>query len=221
MPHTAKILQTKSLTHDVIQLTVQKPKNYIFTPGQATLVAINKKGWEDNFHPFTFTSLTSEPHLEFIIKTYPLSKYPDHSGMTEKVGTLTKGDELLVKDPWGTIKYQRPGIFIAGGAGITPFVAIFRDLAKQKKSNKNTLFFSNKTKKDVILHSELKKNFRKNLKLLFTKEGDPRIDKEYLQNNVDDFNQHFYVCGPKQMVKDLKEALNSLGAKTSQLVFEK
>ncbi|WDR00201.1 hypothetical protein PSC71_05305 [Devosia sp. J2-20] len=31
-------------------------------------------------------------------------------------------------DAWGTIQYQEPGTFIAGGAGVTPFIAILRDL---------------------------------------------------------------------------------------------
>ena len=47
-------------------------------------------------------------------------------------------------------------MFIAGGAGITPFISIFRDLQNKKKIGGNMLIFSNKKKEDIILEGELK-----------------------------------------------------------------
>ena len=38
-----------SVTHDVKRFTIEKPKRFKFTPGQATEVSINKPGWEDEF----------------------------------------------------------------------------------------------------------------------------------------------------------------------------
>jgi ferredoxin-NADP reductase len=46
------------------------------------------------------------------------------------------------------------------------------------------------------------------------------IDRAFLQDHVADFDQHFYVCGPKQMVADLKGHLEALGAKADAVVFE-
>ena len=73
--------------------------------------------------PFTFTSLPGDDHLEFTIKCYT-----DHDGVTNQLGQLKAGDELLLHDIWGAIHYTNEGTFIAGGAGITPFIAIFRQL---------------------------------------------------------------------------------------------
>ena len=47
------------------------------------------------------------------------------------------------------------------------------------------------------------------------------IDKKFLQDNISDFGQHFYVCGPDQMVEDINKALEELGAEPDALVFEK
>ncbi|XZE55039.1 hypothetical protein SH139x_001026 [Planctomycetaceae bacterium SH139] len=58
-------------------------------------------------------------------------------------------------EPWGAIKYQGPGVFIAGGAGITPFIAIVRQLEQDKEFNGNRLFFSNRKVSDVFLQGEL------------------------------------------------------------------
>jgi ferredoxin-NADP reductase len=104
---------------------VQKPEGYRFEPGQATLVSIDRPRWEKEKRPFTFTSLNDWPDLELTTKIYP-----DLHGVTEQLGALEVGDRLLIEDPWGTIQYKGPGTFIAGGAGVTPFIAILRALAR-------------------------------------------------------------------------------------------
>ena len=149
----------------------------------------------------------------------------DHHGVTEQLGTLEAGDELLLEDPWGTIQYKGPGTFIAGGAGVTPFIAILRQLAKDGRLAGNTLLLSNKTAKDIILRDEFEA--MKGLRRVFTvtHERAPalesrRIDRAFLQDHVADFGQHFYVCGPKQMVEDLKGHLEALGARADAVVFE-
>jgi predicted ferric reductase len=111
--HTVKVLALEWVTHDVRRVVVEKPKDYDFTPGQATEVSINKEGWEDEARPFTFTSQQNDPCLEFTIKVYK-----DHDGVTEQIGKLERGDELIIRDVWGAIEYKGPGYFIAGGAGV-------------------------------------------------------------------------------------------------------
>src|SRR5206468_6883984 len=121
-----------------------------FVPGQATEVSINKEGWEAEKRPFTFTGLNEDPYLEFTIKCYT-----DHPGVTNELSKLNNGDELIIGDVWGAISYQGEGYFIAGGAGITPFLAILRKLHKEKALASNRLFFSNRTRRDIILKEEL------------------------------------------------------------------
>lgn len=151
MEHKSKILMTEFVTHDVKKFIVEKPKNYKFTPGQATYISINKTGWKDKKRPFTFVSLNTDLVLEFIIKSYP-----EHNGVTKELHTLNSGEELFVGEPWGQMKYKNPGVFIAGGAGVAPFIAILRQLRKDGKLSGHSLIFSNKTSKDIILESELK-----------------------------------------------------------------
>ena len=121
--HVIKIKSVKPLTHDVLQIVTEKPAEISFTPGQATEVSINKKGWENEKRPFTFTSLPIDNYLEFTIKSYP-----GHDGMTNQLLKVKSGDELILHDVFGAIEYNGEGLFIAGGAGITPFVSIFRYL---------------------------------------------------------------------------------------------
>jgi ferredoxin-NADP reductase len=48
-----------------------------------------------------------------------------------------------------------------------------------------------------------------------------RIDYAFLKEKIDNFKQHFYVCGPPQFVTAISEALTQLGATTDAVVFEK
>jgi len=144
--HSVKIISIQPVTHNVRHFRVEKPAGYSFVPGQATEVAINKPRWKEERRPFTFTSLNDWDHLEFTIKIYS-----DHDGVTNQLGHLNVGDELLLHDVWGAIQYKGEGVFIAGGAGVTPFIAIMRQLKKENKIGNNKLIFSNKTEKDIIL----------------------------------------------------------------------
>ena len=133
---------------------------------------------------------------------------------------------MIIHDVWGAIEYKGPGYFIAGGAGITPFLAILRWLHKENKLEGNTLLFSNKTVPDIIYEKELKTMLGEHAKLILTREDKPGylkgpIDKSFLQQHVDDFNKHFYICGPDAMVAALNETLTQLGATADAVVFEK
>jgi ferredoxin-NADP reductase len=220
MSYKVKILQIHSLTHDVKRITTEKPDGYSFEPGQATEVAIDMAGYRDEKRPFTFTSLPTDDTLEFTIKSYH-----DHDGVTHKIDSLSEGDGLIVDDAWGAIQYKGEGTFIAGGAGITPFIAIFRDLKSQGKLENHSLIFSNKTAKDVIMEEEFRKMLGDNFISTLTREdaeghAKGHIEKGFLQNRISDFSQHFYVCGPDKMVEQLNETLEELGASSDALVFE-
>lgn len=218
--HKVTIEEVEAVTRDVGRFVTTKPKGYNYKPGQATEVAIPKRNWKDEKRPFTFSSLPDDPRLEFTIKIYP-----ERDGVTDQLAELEVGEELEIGDPWGAITYQGPGVFIAGGAGVTPFIAIMRDLAKQGKLDGNSLLFSNDTEDDVIIAGELKRLLGDRAKFFVTEQDSAtyprrRIDKELLAEEIDNFDQHFYVCGPPKMVEDITAALKELGADEKKIVTE-
>jgi ferredoxin-NADP reductase len=221
MEQVIKIKKIIERTHDVRSYRCEKPKNYHFIPGQATEVSISKEGWLDEKRPFTFTSLNKDEDLEFTIKSYF-----DHPGVTNELHKLKEGDELIVRDVWGAIEYKGPGYFIAGGAGITPFIAIFRQLHEDGKIEDNKLFFSNKTDKDIILENEFNSILGKNVVHVITNDANSKyvtgfINEDFLRENVEDFSKKFYLCGPPKMVEVMQETLSRLGASPDTVVFEK
>lgn len=223
MSSRVRIKAAQFVTHNVRRFDLEKPPGFTFEPGQATDVSIDKDGWRDEKRPFTFTALPEWDDLQFTIKIYP-----DHGGVTEQLGRLEVGDALLLEEPWGTIQYKGPGTFIAGGAGVTPFIAILRALQRDRKLKGHSLIFSNKTERDIILRDEFDAMDGLARTYVLSEETEDRpglvrgfIDRKFLEDNISDFGQHFYVCGPDQMVADITEALKALGAEPDALIFEK
>jgi len=218
--HIVKLLHSEYITHDVKRFIIEKPPGYQFQSGQATKISINKPEWRSEKRPFSFTSLNHWKDLEFTIKIYQ-----EHKGVTRELEKLQPGDELILHDIFGAITYKGKGVFIAGGAGVTPFISILRQCQEDRQLNENTLIFSNKTSADIILKKEFEDMLGNKFYSVLTREHvigflSKHIDDEYLKNVVKDFGQHFYICGPKGFIKSINDILLNLGAKSEALVFE-
>ncbi len=218
--HAIKIKSIKNVTHDVLQIVTNKPEGFSFLPGQATNIAINKSGWLKEERPFTFTNLPTNNSLEFTIKTYP-----EQEGVTNELLHLKQDDELVLHDVFGAITYKGEGVFIAGGAGITPFISIFRNLKAKKEIGNNMLLFANKTKADIILEDEFKDLLGDAfVNILSDEQLDGydygRVTEEFLKANVADFDQQFYICGPPPMIKDIEKQLINLGVDQNRITKE-
>ncbi|MEO8934443.1 MAG: flavodoxin reductase [Xanthomarina sp.] len=215
-----KIISIEHATPDVLHIVTQRPKDISFVPGQATEIFLSKDNWENEGRPFTFTGLPNENHLEFYIKTYP-----SHHGVTNQLLSLKSGEELIVNDVFGAINYKGEGTFIAGGAGVTPFIAILRDLRNKSKLGKNKLIFANKKKSDIILKSEfeemLQNNFINILSEEETKEyAHGRITSDFIKNNCNSLNSYFYLCGPPPMMDAVEKQLKTLNVSDNLIVKE-
>ncbi|MEO5649211.1 MAG: flavodoxin reductase [Ginsengibacter sp.] len=218
--YPVKILEANYINYNVKRFIVEKPGGYSFVPGQATEISIDLPEWKDKFRPFTFISLNKWPYLEFTIKIYN-----DHNGVTNQLGKTNAGATLLLHDVFGTIQYKGPGIFIAAGAGVTPFIAIFRDLYNKKMLEGNSLILSNKTSRDIINAEEFFQMLGPRFINVFTREGvigfnERRINRDYLVETISDFGNNFYVCGPALFVKEISGYLLSLGASSDTLIVE-
>lgn len=218
--YIVKVKSVDKVTHDVLRIVTNKPPKYIFNPGQATEVAINKNGWMNEKRPFTFTCLPEDDYIEFTIKTYPL-----HKGVTNKLLSLKPNDELIIGESWGTIGYKGEGIFIAGGAGVTPFISIFRHLHLKNEIGNSKLIFANKTKADIINEKEFKNILGKNFINILSEEKSDEyahgyITEESLKNAITDLNKYFYVCGPPPMMDAIGKMLLNLKVNKELIIKE-
>lgn len=219
--HAVEIQMTEFVTHDVKRFIVDRPEGFRFKPGQGVELAIDREGMRNETRPFTPTSHPDDDALEFTIK-----RYPERDGVTDALHELGAGDRLKMSEPFGSLTYHGPGTFVAGGAGITPFLAIVRTLHRADDLAGHALIFSNDTPGDVICEKELRDAFGDRCHLTCTRSSAPgyddrRVDKEYLADTIDDFDQRFYVCGPPEFVDDVTAALGTLGVAKDGIVIEK
>lgn len=218
--HIVKINSIKHITPDVLKIVTEKPQQYNFSPGQATKISINKSGWKDKKGPFTFTSLPDSDFLEFTIKTYP-----SHKSVTNELLKLKKNDELILHDVFGAIAYKGEGLFIAGGAGVTPFICIFRYLQSKKEIGNNKLIFANKTKDDIIHEAEFKKLLGENfINILSDEKADGyahgQITEDFLKDYIKYSPKNIYVCGPPPMMEAIEKQLANLKIDKKQIIKE-
>ena len=221
MTHILTLQSKEQLTPDTHRYVFDKPEGLEFNAGQATELTLMKDGWRDEARPFTFTSSPDESALELTIKSYP-----DHDGVTEQLAKLEAGDTVKIVAPFGAISDHGPGVFIAAGAGITPFIPILDKHAAAGKMD-CTLIFTNATEADVILRE--KWEAMEGLTTVFTVTNDTdadgqvkqtRVDKAFLKENLTRFDQTFYICGPEGFVNDVRNALKDLGADADKIVTE-
>lgn len=215
-----KIKTIDKITHDVLRFVTEKPRKYSFTPGQATEISINKNGWADKKNPFTFTCLPEDNYLEFTIKTYP-----SHKAVTNELLYLKINDELILHDVFGAISYKGEGVFIAGGAGVTPFISIFRDLRSKKEIGNNKLIFANKKKNDIILEDEFRKLLGNNFINILSDEkvqgyANGQITEDFIKANSGGINKLFYLCGPPPMMEAIEKQLDNLHVDKKSIVKE-
>ena len=218
--HFAKIKSIDNVTHNVLRIVTEKPQGYNFTPGQATEVSINKNGWQEEKRPFTFTGLPDDDYLEFTIKTYPSRK-----GVTNELLLLKQKDELILHDVFGAIAYKGEGVFIAGGAGVTPFISIFRFLRSRNEIGCNKLIFANKRKVDIILNQEFENLLGQNFINILSEEkasgyAHGYITAEFLKAINTDLKKKIYLCGPEAMMETVEKHLSNLGVEEKSIIKE-
>ena len=220
MATKTNIKSIEHLTHDVLRVVLNKPEGLTYIPGQAADIALNKPDWNEKKNCFTFTSLPEDDYIEFTIKTYP-----EHHGMTNELLSAQPGDEVLIYDPFGDIYYKGPGIFIAGGAGVTPFIAILKNLEKQHQLAGNKLMFANKQKADIILKDYFNNILGKNFINVLSDEDldgyehgyiSPELIKRYSEAEL----KYYYLCGPPPMMEAVEGHLASLGITDEFIVKE-
>jgi ferredoxin-NADP reductase len=201
------IKSIQHITHDVLQIITEKPENFNYTPGQATEISVNKTGWKAEKRPFTFTSLPENDFLEFTIKIYP-----SHKGVTNKLLDLKADDELILHEVFGEISYKGEGVFIAGGAGVTPFICILRYLKSKNETGDNKLIFANNTKADIMLEQEFRDMLGDNFINILTHdivEGYEHgfITRDFLRKQITDTCKNVYLCGPPPMMDAVEKLL--------------
>ena len=155
---------------------------------------------------------------------------------------LKVGDVLEVMPPLG--KFTTPidasssknYLGFAAGSGITPIISILKTVLFEEPNSSFTLFYGNKNVESVVFREELEalKNQymgRLSLHYIMSREaiGSPLFKGhitgekciEFAKNLFEPSNTDaVFICGPEEMLIDLKDTLKDLGVPEKNIHFE-
>lgn len=203
----------------------EKPAGFTFKPGQAIDVVLVDPLFTDAASARHTFSLVSAPfQAELVVAT----RMRD-SAFKRALKLLPVGSVAKLEGPFGSLTLHnnrsRPAVFIAGGIGITPFISIVRQAAKDKLPQDLVLIYSNRRPEDAAFLAELQELAQRNprFRLIATMTqmdksnqpwvGETRLVDEALVSKVsaDLVAPIYYVAGPPAMIEVVRQALNRAG----------
>jgi len=109
---------------DSIKLVLEKPKEFIFLPGQYIWLVLPKRSTRRGIidrHPYSIASSVDEEFLQLFVRL-------TRSEYLQAVGNLKVGDEVEIIGPMGSAFCIPPqgAVMISGGTGLTPFMSILK-----------------------------------------------------------------------------------------------
>jgi ring-1,2-phenylacetyl-CoA epoxidase subunit PaaE len=235
--YQVKVSNINKETHDSVSISfdigTQHLKEFNFTPGQYIVIKANING-DDCRRSYSICSSKNEM-LTVAIKKVENGKMSTY--INEK---LQVGDTVEIQPPQGNFKLEninlsntRKFVAFAAGSGITPILSMIKEISINEKNTQFLLFYSNKTKSDVMFSSQLDELMSDNIivRFLYSRETADndlyhgRINeqkaKDLLKSEMPYLNADaFYLCGPEQMIFSTKNVLESFGVDNSKIKFE-
>jgi anaerobic sulfite reductase subunit B len=213
-----KILDIKHENRNIRSISLPKPDNFHFNPGQ--FVWVNTTTKKNSSSPIALASGKLENTILLTIR-----KWGD---LTNEIFTLEIGDELLISSPQGTYfpdfsPFSSINV-ISGGTGITPARSIYYSLANKEQSVFK-LLYGVKATEDIVYKEEME-SWNSLISLETTEDGwngkiglvTELIDSEVLTENA-----AYCVIGPLPMISSVTKILikNNIDKKNIFVSVEK
>jgi propane monooxygenase reductase component len=228
----AEVVSRDPVTRDMRHLVVRliEPAEIKFFPGQYLDIGIPGTRTVRSFS-MANTSSREGGLLEFVIKVYPDGQFSRF--LAEK---LAEGDRLDLTGPFGVFTLRAGDndlVFVGGGAGLAPILALLRTLAERGIQRKAIFFYGARTRADLCFEAELRAleerlpNFRYLPALSEPAEddgwdGETGLITDVLKRHASDLTgTHAYVCGPPPMVEAALPLLAALGVEEKRIYYDK
>lgn len=217
-------------TSDILTLKFSLLKGLVFSfrPGQFVLVSFLDNRLGKQCRAYSISSCPQDKFLTLIVKKIGVFSSALHK--------LKIGEKVKISSPQGDFypeKSMKNLVFLAAGMGIAPFYSVIKSLYLEGSTNRITLFYCNKTKKDIIFFEELSKIARNwsSFKIIYllTREKTKdkkikecqRLNVKILKKYLKDLNnKHYFICGPIEFVNDLRTELKRAGVKENLIKTE-
>jgi ring-1,2-phenylacetyl-CoA epoxidase subunit PaaE len=235
--HKLRVASIDELTDDSVAITFDVPPDladdYRFRHGQHLSI----RGGDDVRRSYSICTPPSSGVLRIGVKRLPGGAFSE--GVVDR---LAIGDELEVMTPAGRFTTEidptarKRYAAIAAGSGITPILSIVAAVLEGEPGSSVTLIYANRTHRSVMFLDEvhdLKDRFCERLQIVHVLSRESQ-DVELLSGRLDgprlrdilgalapaDEVDEWFLCGPQQMVDELRATLEDLGAAPNRIHSE-
>lgn len=238
--HTLKVTDVRRETKDTVSIAFDIPeefkKDYEYQAGQYLTLRKEIKG-EDVRRSYSICTAPSESELRVAVKHVEGGLFSTFANKT-----LQAGEELEVMTPMGAFTTdinpdnEKSYVFYAAGSGITPVIALVKEILSREPLSDVTLFYGNRGFSSIIFRDEiegLKNKYIGRFRLLhiLSREnmGIPlnygHIDSDKCKDLSRTFTDiqsadAYFICGPEGMIKNVKEGLEQSGVDKNKIHFE-
>ncbi len=196
-----------------------------FLPGQYVNVSVPGTS---QTRSYSFSSMPKDGVVEFLVRNIPgglMSSY--------LAGKAAGGDPLTITGPIGSFylrEVKRPALFLAGGTGLAPFLAMLEVLQASGSTQPVHMIYGVTNDADLVEVDKLIAFAGAIPGFTFsTVVADPASAHErkgYVTHHLPDAALHggdvdIYLCGPPPMVDAVRSYLNDRGIKPASFHFEK
>ncbi len=235
------VCDVRAETHDTKSVAFTVPddlkEELVFVQGQYLTLRATVNG-EELRRPYSVCVAPSSGEWRVCVKRDPMGRF---SGFVNDV--LKVGDSLgVMRKAMGRFYAPiEPGraksyVMIAGGSGVTPIMSNIRAILEQELESEVTLFYGNKTRRDIIFREELadlKNAYMERLRVFHVLSDDvpdvplfegmmtPEKVTELITKLVSPLEvDQYFICGPGPMMDGGKAALLALGVEESRIKIE-
>jgi len=208
-----RLLGRETVAEGTMAFHFERPSGFVHQAGQNALFRL--AGVEES-RTFSIASAPHEPQLTVATRMRD-------SAFKRVLKNAQPGLQAEIDGPAGLMTLHedaaRPAVFLAGGIGITPFLAMARDAAKRALPHRIVLFYSNRRPRDAAFLGELERLQGDRFKLVATMTDAPewrgerrRISRELLAEHLPDLRRPvYYFAGPPGMTMAVQGMLGELG----------
>jgi predicted ferric reductase len=191
----------------------------VSTAGQFVLVAFfdgaTFHGCRE-YHPFTVSSIQADGQIRIGVKSL--------GDCTQMIQSVEIGAAARVQGPFGVFLTERPTgpeLWVAGGIGITPFIALLRESSPRWLT---TLVYLYRRDTDAAFLNELRTLAAAAplLSLTAVATGNDLPDlAAILPDSAILSGRHCYLCSPPALIASVRRVLIERGVKTDHIHFER